>query len=144
MIKVFDTVKEFEKYSQEGLKNGELCYVAEDKVAHFKTNNLEDVVTEEDNKYNEVIIRQGDGVHININAGDSFEIYNPEHTKLMLYCTTVDDMYASAGIMGEHEHMYFTCESNCVWFEQINPAYFNISLEPSITGEHTIYYRNID
>jgi hypothetical protein len=144
MIKVFDTVKEFEDYSINGLKSGELCYVSEDKVAHFKTNSLEDVVPEEDNQYTEAVISQGAGVHLNIKPGDSFEVYNPEHTKLMLYCTTADDMYASAGTMGKHEHMYYTCASHCVWFESINPAWFNIALEPSINGSHTIYYRIID
>lgn len=41
MIKVFDTTNEFETYSTGGLKSGELCYVAEDKTAHFRTNNID-------------------------------------------------------------------------------------------------------
>jgi hypothetical protein len=43
MIKVFDTTKEFETYSADGLKSGELCYVTEDKTAHFRTNNIDGV-----------------------------------------------------------------------------------------------------
>ena len=43
MIKVFDTINDFLSYSASGLKSGELCYVAEDKTAHFRTNNIDGI-----------------------------------------------------------------------------------------------------
>lgn len=54
MIKVFDTTSEFETYSAGGLKSGELCYVAEDKTAHFRTNNIDGIDKEYD-------MSEGDG-----------------------------------------------------------------------------------
>jgi hypothetical protein len=36
MIKIFDTTQDYETYSANGLKSGELCYVAEDKTAHLE------------------------------------------------------------------------------------------------------------
>lgn len=41
MIKVFDKTKEYEAYSLNGINSGELCYVKEDKSAHFRTNNID-------------------------------------------------------------------------------------------------------
>jgi hypothetical protein len=41
MIKVFDKSKEYETYSLNGINSGELCYVKEDKSAHFRTNNID-------------------------------------------------------------------------------------------------------
>lgn len=48
MIKVFDTTQDYEAYSANGLKSGELCYVAEDKTAHFRTNNINGIDKEYD------------------------------------------------------------------------------------------------
>lgn len=41
MIKVFDKSKEYETYSANGINSGEVCYVKEDKSAHFRTNNID-------------------------------------------------------------------------------------------------------
>lgn len=41
MIKVFDKSKEYETYSAGGINSGEVCYVKEDKSAHFRTNNID-------------------------------------------------------------------------------------------------------
>lgn len=41
MIKVFDKTNEYEAYSLNGINSGELCYVKEDKSAHFRTNNID-------------------------------------------------------------------------------------------------------
>jgi hypothetical protein len=41
MIKVFAKSKEYETYAANGINSGEVCYVAEDKSAHFRTNNID-------------------------------------------------------------------------------------------------------
>ena len=73
MIKVFDTTQDYETYSAGGLKSGELCYVAEDKTAHFRTNNIDGIDKEYD-------MSEGEG-------GGSDE---PEYTTLNLNTFTVD------------------------------------------------------
>lgn len=92
MIKVFDTVKEFEDYSINGLKSGELCYVSEDKTAHFKTDNAE---LPSDNsvcpgpEYSELNLNvfstypgsNNKGFYYGISAqvGKTIEVFNPDH-----------------------------------------------------------------
>lgn len=115
MIKVFDTVQELADYMN--------------------------IVKE--SEYTEFNLSQGVNVRVEVAPGDSFEVYNPEHVNLMLYSTTADEMYASAGVMGDYEHLYFTCGNQTAWFEPITPAWFNVALEPSINGNHTIYYKKI-
>ena len=41
MIKVFDKTTEYEAYSLNGINSGEVCYVKQDKSAHFRTNNID-------------------------------------------------------------------------------------------------------
>lgn len=144
MIKVFDTTQEFADYSQNGLKIGELCYVAEDKTAHFKTTGIDEVPAEDDNQYTEFNISTASSIHLAVNSGDSFEVYNPDHVQIMLYCTTSDDMYASAGVMGDYEHMYLTCGNQVAYFESITPGFFNVMLAPGVSGNYTIYYRKLN
>ena len=48
MIKIFNKTADYETYSANGINSGELCYVKEDKSAHFRTNNIDG----EDKTYN--------------------------------------------------------------------------------------------
>ena len=41
MIKIFNKTADYETYSANGINSGELCYVKEDKSAHFRTNNID-------------------------------------------------------------------------------------------------------
>lgn len=41
MIKIFNKTADYETYSTNGINSGELCYVKEDKSAHFRTNNID-------------------------------------------------------------------------------------------------------
>lgn len=41
MIKIFNKTADYETYSANGINSGELCYVIEDKSAHFRTNNID-------------------------------------------------------------------------------------------------------
>jgi hypothetical protein len=96
MIKVFDTTSEFETYSAGGLKSGELCYVAEDKTAHFRTNNIDGIDKEYDmsegggsdepeytalNLNTFTVDSRGKNFSTMITAtvGQTIEIYNPNH-----------------------------------------------------------------
>lgn len=54
MIKIFNKTADYETYSANGINSGELCYVKEDKSAHFRTNNIDG----EDKTYN---MSEGEG-----------------------------------------------------------------------------------
>ena len=96
MIKVFDTKQDYQTYSGGGLKSGELCYVAEDKTAHFRTNNIDGVDKDynmsegggsDEPEYNELNLNtlpaKSDGKNfstmITATVGQTIEIYNPNH-----------------------------------------------------------------
>ena len=41
MIKVFETIKDYNTYAPNGLPSGEMGYVIDDKSVHFRTNNID-------------------------------------------------------------------------------------------------------
>lgn len=123
MIKVFDTTKEFETYSADGLKSGELCYVAEDKTAHFRTNNIDGIDKDYNMSeggsaptptYSELTFINGmcENGTISCQDGDCFEIYNPNggHLWIGIYSST-EIINAPIGYQGNNEHFYITCNS---------------------------------
>lgn len=94
MIKVFDTTQDYEIYSADGLKSGDFCYVAEDKTAYFRTNNIdgEDKVYNtgggsDEPEYTELNLNtltadssgKNFSTMITATVGQTIEIYNPNH-----------------------------------------------------------------
>jgi len=101
MIKVFDTTKEFETYSAGGLKSGELCYVAEDKTAHFRTNNIDGI----DKKYN---MSEGGGIvpegNIDLTENGNYDVSS--------YATAYVDVPIPAGYIQPSGNYDITANGN--------------------------------
>ena len=66
MIKIFNKTADYETYSANGINSGELCYVKEDKSAHFRTNNIDG----EDKTYN---MSEGEGGSANLTTLEATE-----------------------------------------------------------------------
>lgn len=151
MIKVFNDTQEYNSYVQGGLTAGDLYYVLDDGSVHFRTNNIdgEDKVYNKGDggsapepQYTEATIGNGESVMIGANKGDSFEVYNPNHTNIMVFSSDGSNM--SSGIVGNYEHIYFTVGEQCPWASYINPILFAIDLAPTETSVSTVYYRKLN
>jgi len=96
MIKIFNKTADYETYSANGINSGELCYVKEDKSAHFRTNNIDGTDKTYDMsegggstepEYTELNLNtltvHSDGKNystlITATLGQTIEIYNPNH-----------------------------------------------------------------
>lgn len=148
MIKVFKTTNEYDNYVEGGMVAGDLYYVIEDKSVHFRTNNINGEDSEYDMseggstpepQYTEATLGNG----ISANKGDSFEVYNPNHTSIMVFSSDGSGN-ASSGIVGNYEHIYFTVGEQCPWGTNINPTQFVIDLDPMETSASTVYYRKLN
>lgn len=212
MIKVFDNEGQFERYTLDGMRSGDLYYVKQNESVHFRTNNIDGI----DTSYNIggesgitptgniTITENGDNIDVaeyatatvnvptftptgnitisgngeNIDvaqystatvnvqppqptyteatinqfsytvnvpcvAGDTFEVYNPSHSYIMVYYSNSSGENVSAGINGNYENIYLTAGNQCPWASNITPAYFNISPDMSVADDITIYYRKL-
>lgn len=156
MIKVFDTTKEFETYSADGLKSGELCYVTEDKTAHFRTNNIDGVDKDynmsegggsSEPEYNELTITV-DPYILNCSLGDSYEIYNPNNVALQLGCFNARDTSVWSLQSGNYTYQYITANNGGSYGANLG-IFDHIIIDVDWSqysdsdGSYTFYYRKI-
>jgi hypothetical protein len=76
-------------------------------------------------------------------AGDTFEVYNPNHKKIWVYCVDSNGENTSGGICGNYEKIYLTVGDQVPWYTTINPTLFNIAPDMSASDDITIYYRKL-
>ena len=94
--------------------------------------------------YTEATIGPNSDVSVPCVEGDTFEVYNPNHSYIMVYYSDSNgENPSSSGINGAYENIYLTAGQQCPWGANINPTLFNIAPDMSVVDDITIYYRKL-